>query len=169
MKRAILISALLIMQGCTYAISSDVARQADKTIPFSRIEADPELYRGTLVILGGTIAKTSSKDHTTFVEVKYKDLDYWGKPYSRSRTNAGRFLVRYAGFLDPAVYSSGRDMTVAAVVEGIILQGIEDQAGFYPVLTAREIKLWPREPAAWSRPRYMDPLLNDPYAPPREY
>ena len=168
MKRiAFLIGTVLLVQACTYAISSDIARQADKTIPFSRIDADPALYKGTLVVLGGTIAKTVNIDKSTFIEVEHKELDRWGRPFSRT-SPTGRFLVLHTGFLDPLVYARGRELTAAVVVEGISREGVDDMTNLYPVVISKELKLWPREPAAWSRPSYMDPLLRDPYASPRD-
>ena len=41
-KILILISAALFLQGCTYAISRDLAKQADKSISFEALERDPE-------------------------------------------------------------------------------------------------------------------------------
>ncbi len=170
MKRIVfLIGAVLLVQGCTYAISRDLAAQADKTVSFTRIQADPSLYQGTLVILGGTIAKTVHiSGRSTLIEVEQKQLDHWGKPLSRTGSG-GRFLILYNGLLNPLLYAAGRELTVAAVVEGISRQGVDDTSGTFPVVVSRELKLWPREPATWSRPSYMDPLLHDPYALPPNY
>lgn len=168
-RKMLLVVAVLLAQGCTYAISPDLAAQADKTLPFSRIADDPSLYQGTLVILGGTIAKTALiSEHTSMIEVQQLQLDSWGKPLSRT-PSGGRFLVRSAWLLNPQLYASGRLITVAAVVEGLSRQGIDDTSRTLPVVVLREIKLWPREPASWSRPSYMDPLLYDPYATSPQY
>ncbi len=165
MKRiAVLIGTVLLVQGCSYAISSDLAAKADKTLTFSRIESDPPLYQGTLVILGGTIAKTVVlTDHSSLIEVEQQELDHWGRPLAR--TNAGgRFLVLHGGVLNVLLYAAGRQITIAGVVQGISRQGIDDTSSSFLVISSREIKLWPREPATWSRPSYLDPLLYDPYA-----
>jgi outer membrane lipoprotein len=165
MKRmSFFIGAVLLVQGCTYAISRDLAAQADKTLSFSRIDTDPALYKGTLVILGGTIVKTVQlPDRSYLIEVDQKELDHWGKPQSRT-PSGGRFLVLHVGVLNPFVYTSGRELTVAAVVEGSTRQGIDDTNASYPVVVSRELKLWPQEPPPWIRPSYLDPLLSDPYA-----
>ena len=165
MKRTMFfIGAVLLVQGCTYAISPDLAAQADKTLSFSRIQIDPAPYQGKLVILGGAIVKTDQlTDRSWIIEVEQRELDDWGKPLSRTRSG-GRFLVQHAGVLNPLAYAPGREITVAAVVEGTTRQGIDDTNNTYPVVVSRELKLWPREPAAWSRPSYLDPLLYDPYS-----
>ena len=67
-------------QGCTYAISPDLARQADKAVTFTELEADPISYIGKLVILGGTIDRVRNTARGTVVEITQKKLDHWGKP-----------------------------------------------------------------------------------------
>ena len=46
----------LLLQGCSYAISPDVSRTADRSITFEQIQADPSSLQGKIVILGGLIA-----------------------------------------------------------------------------------------------------------------
>jgi outer membrane lipoprotein len=166
-KIAFMLGAALLFQGCTYAISPDLARQADKNLPFQQIEADPELYKGTLVILGGTIDQIKNVGQDTMLEVVQKPLDHWGRPL-HTKQSGGRFLVLSTGYLDTLVYSPGHDITVAAVVQGSRRKGLDEGDYSYPVLLAKELKLWPRENQSWSRPEYLDPLY-DPYTSPRQY
>jgi hypothetical protein len=51
-KIALLMSVALFFQGCSYAISPELAKRADKAIPYEALERDPEPYKGKLVILG---------------------------------------------------------------------------------------------------------------------
>jgi len=44
---AVLIGGMaLLLQGCSYAISPDVTRTADRTITFEQIQADPSSFKG---------------------------------------------------------------------------------------------------------------------------
>ena len=63
--------------------------KADKTIPFEKLQADPDSFKGKLVILGGTIEKANKMKQGTLIEVVQKPLDYWGKPKRTKRTAAG--------------------------------------------------------------------------------
>ena len=165
MKRiAFPIIAALFFQGCSFAISSDLARQADKTIPFESLERDPEPYKGRLVILGGIVTQITPLKQGTLIEVLQKPLDYWGKP-QRTDATGGKFLVHYASYLDPLVYAPGREITVAAEVEGLRSKALGDVEYSYPVVLSRELKLWPREHPSQYRPDFMDPLLYDPNDP----
>jgi outer membrane lipoprotein len=163
-KTAFLVSFALLFQGCTYAISPGLAKQADKNIPFESLENDPESYKGKLVVLGGVISQITPVKQGTLIEVEQKPLDYWGKP-RRTDRSGGRFLVHYSAYLDPLVYAPGREITVAAEVEGTRSKALGDIEYSYPVVLSKELKLWPRERPPQYRPDYMDPLLYDPNNP----
>lgn len=163
-KIVLLMSTALFFQGCSYAISPDLAKRADKTIPFETLERDPEPYKGKLVILGGVIVQTTTVKQGTLIEVLQKPLDYWGKP-RRTDTSGGKFLVHYSAYLDPLVYAPEREITVAAEVEGTRSKALGDIEYSYPVVLSKELKLWPRERPPQYRPDYMDPLLYDPNTP----
>jgi outer membrane lipoprotein len=156
---AVLFSVTLLLQGCTYAISPAVADKADRTIPFEKLQADPEVYKGKLLILGGTIAQTTNIKQGTLIEVVQKRLDYWGKP-ERTKETGGRFFLFYRGFLDPMVYSPDRDITVAGEVLGISSPMLGDKQYDYPVVLSKELKLWERERQSWDKPQWIDPLYD---------
>lgn len=156
---AYVIGIALLLQGCTYAISPEFSREADKTITFDRLQADPDEYKGKLLILGGIIAQTTAIKQGTLIEIEQKRLDYWGKPERMKRTG-GRFLAFYPGNLDPLVYSPGRDITVAGEVQGISSPALGDKQYDYPVILTKEIKLWPPVRESWNKPQWIDPLYN---------
>jgi outer membrane lipoprotein len=163
-KIAFLISLSLFFQGCTYAISHDLAGRADKSIQFDSLERDPQPYAGKLVILGGIITQTTPAKQGTLIEVLQKPLDFWGKP-RRTDESGGKFLVYYSAYLDPLVYAEGREITVAGEVEGPRSKELGTIEYSYPVVLSRELKLWPRERAHTPHPDYLDPLLYDPHNP----
>ena len=53
----------------------------------------------------------------TLLEVLQKPLDATDRPLDTDRTE-GRFMALYEGYLDPAVYSKGRQVTLAERVLG---------------------------------------------------
>ena len=158
-KIAYVIGIALMLQGCTYAISSNLARQADKTIPFDQLLADPDEYKGKLLILGGIITQTTAVKQGTLIEVRQQKLDYWGKP-QRTKKTGGQFLVFYPGYLDAFVYSPGRDITVAGEVQGTRSPALGDRQYDYPIILSKELKLWPRVRESVQTPRWIDPLYD---------
>ena len=166
-KIVFMISAALLFQACTYAISPDLAKQADKNISFASLENDPESHKGKLVILGGTISRTYTVRQVTVIEVIQKSLDYWGRPM-RTKQSGGTFMVIARRSLDPLVYAPGREITVAGEVEGLRSSELGETEYAYPILVSKELKLWERIQPSLERPQYLDPLYN-PYTSPREY
>ncbi len=154
------ISLALFFQGCTYAISAQYARQADKKISFNEVAQDPESCKGKLVIIGGTIAQVSSKDRGTLLEVEERALDYWGRPARTSKTG-GRFLLLYPARLNTLLYAPGREITAAATVEGAEAAGLAEPGLRIPLFLSKELKLWDDDRKARSGPQWFDPL-NDP-------
>jgi outer membrane lipoprotein len=155
----VLFSFLVLLHGCTYAISPTVANKADRTILFEKLQADPEAYKGKLVILGGSILQITSLKKGSLIEVAQKKLDYWGKPERTHRTG-GRFFIFYPRFLDPMVYSPGRDITMAGEVLGLSSPLLGDKQYDLPVILSKEFKLWERERRSWDKPAWIDPLYD---------
>lgn len=157
----------LLLQGCPYAVSSDVSRKADRTITFDQLQADPPSFKGKTVVLGGVIAQTRNLKNETLIEIVQRELDYWGKP-RRTDRSGGRFIVRQPRSLDVLVYAPGRDITVAGEVAGTDERSLGDPAYTYPLINALEMKLWPRDKPGWDRPQWLDPLY-DPARPQDKY
>lgn len=158
---AVLFSFMLFFQGCTYAISRGMVGKADKTVRFEKLEADPDSFKGKLIIVGGTIAQTSEVNKGTLIEVTQRTLDYWGKP-ERTKRTGGRFLVFYPGPLNMLAYAPGIDITVAGEVLGTSSPMIGNKQYDYPVVLAKELKRWEPEPRSSDKARWMDPLSADP-------
>jgi len=155
---AILVSTL-VLQGCTYAVSPPFREKADRSITFDQLLADPDLYKGKILILGGTIVETSVKPKGTLITLTERPLDYWGKPIRTTRTG-GRFLLFHPDALDAFPYAPGRELTVAAEVVGTKLGPLGNQEFIDPVLIIKEIKLWERTYPAAGAPRWGDPLYD---------
>jgi len=157
---AVLFSIMLFFQGCTYAISPGMVDRADKTVRFEKLQADPDSFKGKLVIVGGTITQTSEVKRGTLIEVTQKRLDYWGKP-ERTKKTGGLFLVFYPGPLNMLAYAPGADVTVAGEVLGTSSPMIGDQQYADPILLVKELKLWQPEPRSSDKARWMDPLSGE--------
>lgn len=160
------LACVALLQGCSYAISPAVVDRADKAITFDMLRAEPDLYKGKILILGGTIAEITNLKQGSVITVDQKPLDFWGKPTRTSRTG-GRFLIYYSRPVDSLTYAPGRELTVAGEVMGTRLKALGDKEYDHPILVSKELKLWPREqrrPEAQTQ--WGDPLY-DPQRQPR--
>ncbi len=162
MKRiTVLFGIMLFFQGCTYAISPGMADKADRSIRFEKLQADPDSFKGKIIIVGGTIAQATEVNGGTLLEVIQRPLDYWGKP-ERTKRTGGRFLVFHPGPLNTMAYAPGVDITVAGEVLGTRSPVVGGKQYDYPVVLVKEHKLWEREPGSQNKARWMDPLNNGP-------
>ena len=156
-----ILTLLLItaLQGCSYAISPDLVRQADRDVTFKQLQADPDAHAGKIVILGGTIVSVQDRKNETMIEIAQKKLDYWGKPH-RTDTIGGHFQVLHKGRLDAMLYAPGRDITVGGEVIGSRDRPAAESSSSFLLLRDRELKIWPREKLTWDKPQWMDPLYD---------
>jgi outer membrane lipoprotein len=132
----------LTLAACAPTISNQLRQQADASLSFPVLSADPEAYQGKIVILGGVIAQTTAKTGQTELEIVQKPLDSFNVPET-SDTSQGRFLVLAEQFLDPLIYKKDRKITVAGEVTGSEVRKLDTLEYRYPVIKSLELKLWP--------------------------
>ncbi len=141
---ALMITALAGMTACATAIPKESLRQADPSLTFQTLVKNPDAYKGKVVLLGGQIMNTTLSDGATWVEVLQRPLDWRQKPKDTDESY-GRFLVRFPGFQDPAIYSPGKKITVLGEVAGKKLMRLGNIEYPYPELISKEQYLWKSE------------------------
>jgi len=164
-KIVFLFGYIMLLQGCVYPISKDLVEKTDKTITFEMLQADPDLYRGHFVILGGSIAAITSLVKGSLIYIYQAPLDYWGRPI-RTNGSRGQFLIYTPVYIDPDIYAPGSEITVAGEIEGTTLKlpGNTELTKYnYLVLVSKELKLWPNKRGP-EEPNWWDPLW-DPLSP----
>jgi len=105
----------------------------------------------------------TNREGTTRIEVVGRRLASGGRPRDGDATS-GRFLAEVPGFLDPAVYASGRQVTVTGPLAAPETHDIGDFAYRFPVVEVRAHHLWP-EPEKVERRSYPPPWYYDPWYP----
>jgi outer membrane lipoprotein len=143
--RTLLVSGIagLMLCACAPVISQQVMDQVDRNITYGALAAQPDEFKGKMVLLGGTIVQAVPKPAETEIVVVQKQVSSDGEPRLTDKSE-GRFLVVVDRFLDPAIYASGRDITVAGEVRGSVLRRLGEIDYRYPVIAASELYLWNR-------------------------
>ena len=139
--KAFLVGLLLLASGCA-VMSKEMRREAEKDLPFTEVFKDPELHKGKVVIWGGVIVDSKNTKEGTLLEVLQKPLDLVGEPRDGDQSG-GRFLAIYDGYLDVAIYAKGREVTVGGFIRGERVMPLGEIRYTYPVITVKEIHLWP--------------------------
>lgn len=149
MKQFLLLFIIVSLFGCAHIVSDELRQKADGEQQMPVLFKDPDSFKGRIVILGGVIVSSTNTKEGTYIEVLQKPLDYCGRPKDTD-TSFGRFIILYEGYLDTAVYSQGREVTVAGEVIGKTIQPLGEIQYHYPLIKSKEIHLL--------APRYFLPL-----------
>ena len=155
---------LLATFSCIFScapFSKNLMDQVDPTIPFSEVQRDPDDFQGKIVLWGGVIIETLNRTNETLLKIRQTELDLEQRPQNTDRSQ-GRFIIKYSGFLDPAIYKEGREITVAGEITGKEVFPLGNLHYTYPVVTAKEIHLWERQ---LPYQPYYPPYYYDPFYP----
>jgi len=130
---------LPVLYSCS-VISTEMKTEAGPDVDFWHMMEFTDGYLGQTVILGGYVIETENREALTLIKVLHSPLDMTDSPGAKD-SSLGRFIVVYDGFLDPAVYTKDRRVTVAGVVEPPEVQRIGTKDVKYLKLRSREIYL----------------------------
>ncbi len=159
MKRLVwLVFALTgILGGCAHVMSEAGLATADRSILYADIKRNPEALAGRNVLVGGIIAGTRSSGDVMQLEVAQLELFANGVP-DESSSSAGRFLVVSGELLDPLFYRPGSLVTIIGEIKGQKVQKLEGADYRYPLVSAKEIRLF--RPSESSSDRPANPYQN---------
>ena len=132
--------ASLALIGCATPAFKDVGAAA--SIFASDVQQSPEHYLGAEVVWGGRIVNVHNGAETTEVEVVGYPLDRDQQPLPEAST-VGRFIVMLPGFVEPLDYPPGRHLSVHGRVAGARHVSVDEHDYLYPLLSAREVMVWP--------------------------
>lgn len=149
----LIVIVVLLSTGCAHVISAPLREQAEPPLPFAQLRANPDAYKDQTVILGGEILRTENLQDGTRLEVLQRSLDRSEAP-ARTDDTGGRFMAVCPEYLDPAVYSEGRRITIGGRVLGSYTGKIGEVVYVYPLISCQETHLWPRTVAVAPPPLY---------------
>ena len=147
-----MLMAGLVGPGCATVISKAVLEKVNRNITFEALKQNPGAYEGQMVLLAGVIVKTTNMPTGVTLEIYQTEMDREDRP-THTDVSEGRFLVKYGDFLDPEIYSKGRQLTIAGKVLGVKVMKLGEMDYPYPLIRAEAIHLWKK----------TKPLPYDPY------
>lgn len=142
---------MMSFTACTVGISQQARDQVTYTGSFAELQAGPQRFRNEVVLAGGKVVETQVADDRTEMVLLQLPLDRRERPLDNDNSQ-GRFIVRSATFLDPAIYPRGTLVTVVGRVLAGETRAIGQMNYLYPVLDLVEIKKW--APAEAQSPRF---------------
>ena len=122
---------------------------------------------GQRVRWGGSIENTHPRQADTCLEVVSRPLDDSAQPEETDQS-LGRFIACTPGFLDPAVYAKGREITVTGTLQAPETRKIGDFPYTFPRIAADHVYLWSKRLKPDYGYPYYDPFY-DPFWGPWPY
>jgi outer membrane lipoprotein len=129
---------LLLASGCA-TVPAPLQGPYAMTSPAAAAERG---VAGERVRWGGQVVGVHNEAAQSCFEIVGKSLSADGRPMVRDRSE-GRFIACRAGFYDPAVFTAGREVTIAGTVTAFENRRIGDYDYRYPRVAADVIYLWP--------------------------
>jgi outer membrane lipoprotein len=146
----------LAVSGCATVVSKEFRMQADSVPDYMEVKQNPDAYQGRKIIWAGTIVASKNQKEGTLLEILHQKTDVEGRPKDIDSAE-GRFLAIYESYLDVAVYAQGREVTVAGELQGQRVLPLGEIEYAYPLVSAKEIHLWPvktERPYPYAYPPY---------------
>ena len=140
-RTAMFLALAFIISGCAAGISQQAREQVTYSGPFADVQQDPTHYQGQTMLLGGKVIETSTSVGITEMVVLQLEIGSGDRPKDND-ISQGRFLVRSAQFVDPAIFPQGTLITVVGRVQGSESRLIGEMPYTYPVIDLIEIKKW---------------------------
>lgn len=132
---------LLLLNGCMN-LPPAIKDAPVVDINYSQAKQSINSYKDALVRWGGEIIDVENEQTYSLVQVMYYPLNYYGRPQT-SEANEGRFVIKSPEFLDPAIYTKKKEITVAGKLSGEIERTVGKKTVRVPLITSTIIHLWP--------------------------
>ena len=138
MRAAVPLIATLLLAGC---VTAPKVLQGEYALiePGDAVRAG---ITGELVRWGGRIVKVEPMADQSCFEVVGVPLGEDGRPLVRDQSY-GRFLACRAGFYEPEIFKSGREVTLIGRIEAFEQRKVGDYDYRYPRIAADVVYLWP--------------------------
>jgi len=133
---------LLALTGCA-SLPDDVAVADPEALPtFNEVRTNPDKFEGQEAVFGGNIVEVNNGTDLTTIEVLQLPLYSSGRPKADKDQSGGRFKVAFPGFLDPEVFTKGRQLTVRGILDGVEKGRIGEHPYEFVSLKGSGLYLW---------------------------
>ncbi len=160
----------VLLVGCATQAPAFLRDPLPDVPALASVSANPAAYVGRKVRWGGSIEQLDNQAQETWLEIVERPLDSNSRP-RESDQSGGRFIAKVTGFLDPVIYTRGRDISITGSVDGEVSRKIGEFDYRYVVVKVDASHLWqplaPAAPATYYDPFWYNPWYPYPYWPHR--
>ena len=132
---------IVLLAGCASNIPDGIRISLPDAPTVAEVRLNVDLYLGKQVRWGGQLASVKNETNRSLLEIVSRNLYRGGRP-QQSDYSAGRFLAILPGFIDPAIYSEEREITIFGTITGSTSGEIGNFNYQYPVVSVAQHALW---------------------------
>lgn len=144
MNRTRLIASLILvfglLIGCAHVVPPESRRTVEPGLTPEMLFENPDLYRGKTVMLGGVVISSKNTSEGSYLEILERPLDSLERPRDVD-VSRGRFLILSEKYLETAIFTQGREVTVVGEMMGSERRPLGESEYTYPLIKSREIYL----------------------------
>lgn len=137
----VFITIAILLSGCSH-IPETIRHAPSHDIHLQDTKNNFSKHQNQMVRWGGTLIDVVNKENETTLQILAFPLNYKGRP-DLSAAAQGRFLVKTNEFLDPAVYTTGSELTVTGRLVDENNRKVGQKVLQLPVIELQQIYLWP--------------------------
>lgn len=141
--RLLLISTSLVFAGCSTSLFPASVTRDVTPMEFGVLQAQPDVFRGQIVQLGGRIV--GSEETIDGMVIRVQELPVDVHPvYGPSETlrPTAEFAILYRGKVDPAGVQYGNKLVVVALAKGSQAVSVDGIPRIEPYVIARCMHVW---------------------------
>lgn len=141
---AIMLSLLvsLLLGACSSSIPSQIRDMPQDAPELAQAQQHSDELNGQTVRWGGSIQRIENRQDHSRLEIIAFPLGSDGRPLDTDQTQ-GRFIADISHFLEPEVYTEGRQITVYGRLQSTERHAIGEFSYLYPVVSVEHYYLWP--------------------------
>ena len=157
---------LMLLSACGTRIPPEIKESPGDSPGIGQVRDMADAYISQKVRWGGVILQTENRQDSSWVTIVSFPVDKDGEPQVSDQSN-GRFIARFEEFVEPLVFSAGREITVVGTLLATETQEVGEFAYEYPVVKVDHHYIWPekKDPVYVDSPPYWwyDPWWPYPY------
>lgn len=157
LKSCILTFLFLLLLGCATMPRPLQETPALRCVPFVIVKKNPDKYLDVSLLWGGRITNCANTEEGTLFEILHLPLERDVYP-SETDISEGRFIAKSKNFLDCAVYTKGRYITVVGKFKGLMEGKIDQMPYTFPVIETQATYLWKKRVPTYHYP-YWRPSI----------
>lgn len=135
------IFCMLFLQACSN-LPANIQNPPTVDIQLHQVLKSSNQYQNQPVRWGGTVIDVENETDKTTLQILFYPLDYYGRPRINQKAS-GRFISISPHFLDPAIYSTGTQITIAGTIQNTVIKQIGKKPVSIPVIAINTAHIWP--------------------------